>query len=536
MAGVRSFDSHVARILEHVSDGVVILDPDWCVRYVNAEAARLLRRGPDTLLDRALWEEFPEAVGTVFWDAIHRAMATRESQTVEAHYDPLAGWFEVRIVPMADGVVVYFRDVTERRHTNDERKKLVGRLTAALHRSQQHFELTDALARALTLEDVASLVTKHAQRALGCRFAGVALVDEERSMLRYVSMAPLPPDVARKWSEFPLDADVPAGETVRRSEAQRYADREEILRDYPHLRADLEAAGTQGMANLPLIASGRTIGALMITWDKPHACAEEEVRFLQTLAGQSAQAIERASLLTRQQTVAETLQRAILPHELPSGAGVDLAARYEPAQSDTDVGGDWYDAFVMPDGRLALTVGDVAGHGLDAAALMGQLRNAARAYAVDELEPGALVTKLNRLLSDVPEGLLATLIFATLDPRTGALRWSNAGHPPPVALGADATARFLEDVHGPPLGADATATFATSHGTVAGGALVLYTDGLIEQRTRSISDGLTALCCAVGTTDRADLERFCDEVADRVLPSSEREDDMCLLVVSHRGS
>ncbi len=521
------------RIFAHVSDGIAVVDREWRFLHVNPEAARLLRRDAEALVGRVLWGEFPEAVDTQFWEVYHRALDRQEPESLEAHYGPLGGWFEVRVFPAPEGLTLYFRNVTERRAADDERRRLLRRVTGELRRSEQMLELTDALARALTLQEVADLVAKHAHSALGCLFAGVALIDEDRSVMRYVSMAPLPDDVVRKWNEFPLDIKVPATDTARRGQPLLYADQAQIIEAYPDIVADLEAAGTKAMANLPLVASGRIIGAFMATWAAPHACDEDELRFLQTLAGQAAQAIERAQLFARQRSVAATLQQAILPRQLPTEDGIELAARYEPAETGVDVGGDWYDAFMLRDGRLALTVGDVAGHGVAAAALMAQLRNAARAYAVDGHEPGPLVTKLNRLLaaaSPSADALLATVVFAVLDPRSCALRWTNAGHPPPVVARPGVSARFLGAVHGPPLGVDPAGEFTQAQEQVSGEAVLLYTDGLIEQRGRSLTDGLAALLDAVVAAPEGNLERFSDEVSMRALTRAQREDDMCLLV------
>lgn len=535
MADVGSVEGRIGRIVDQVSDGILVVDAGWRLLYVNQQAADLVQRPPEQLVGRGLWDEFPAAVDTVFYEAYQRAMTTQEPETVEAYYGPLRGWFEVRIFPAPEGLTLYFRNITDHRVREEERKRLVSRLTAALQRSEQLRELSDALGRAMTVDEVAGLVAHHAQTALGCLFAGVALTDDDRARMRYVSMAPLPHDVARKWSEFPLEASLPATDTVRRSEPLLYADRSEICLDYPHVATDLEAAGTQGMANLPLIASGRTIGALMVTWAEAHKHDDEELRFLQTLAGQAAQAIERARLFSRQRSVASTLQRAILPRELPTIDGVELAARYAPAEVGVDVGGDWYDAFRLVDGRIALTIGDVAGHGLDAAALMGQLRNAARAYAVDTPDPGALVTKLNRLLFETSHALLATTVFAVLDPAADVLQWANAGHPPPVVIDSEGTARFLEHVHGPPLGTDAGLSFETSRCPVDGDTLLLYTDGLIEQRRRSIGEGLASLLRVAGSACLTDVERCCDDIAAGTLAQREREDDMCVLVARHLG-
>lgn len=532
---LRTARERAGRTLEHVSDGIAVLDADWRIVFVNAQVARLVGHDVQGLVGRVLWE-FPGVAETAFGQAYRRAMRTQRPEVLEAYYGPLEGWFEVRVFPAPDGLTVYFRNVDERRAADQERATLIAQLTASLTRSQQLLALTRSLAGSLTLSQVADEVTRHARAALGSRFAGIALLDESRATLRYVSMSPLPEDVAQAWTEFPVDMAVPAADTTRSGQSLLFPDRAAILDAYPAIGDDLERAGTQGMANLPLIASGRTIGALMITWSEPHLCDDAERRFLDTMAGQCAQAIERSRLFARQQGVAETLQRAILPQRLPTIEAVALAARYQPAGHGVDVGGDWYDAFEVDGGRLALVVGDVGGHGLPAAAVMGQLRNAARAYALDGHEPAALVARLNRLLVHSEHDILASVVCATLEPATGAVHWSSAGHPPPLRVDTRGAVELLEEVHGPLLGIDAGTGYGSQRSVLDDGAtLLLYTDGLIEHRSRSLAEGLAELRAVVAAAATGDLEQFCTEVAQGVLAGRRREDDMCLLAAGLRG-
>jgi hypothetical protein len=324
----------VERLLEHVSDGVLLLDTGWRVRYINAAGARLLGRERSSLSGRVLWEEFPESVGSEFWEAYHRAMRRQEAETLEAYYGPLGGWFEARALPSPEGLTIYFSDVNPRRLADRQRADLVASLTAALRRSEQLLALTHALSQALDIDAVGAIVAEHVSAALQSLFAGVAVLDEERAVLRYISMAPLPEEVAEEWTEFALSLPVPASDTVRLREPLVFADRAEIVSRYPHIAADLETAGTEGMANVPITASGRAIGALMVTWSWPHPCDEQELRFLETVAGQAAQAVERARLFARQTSVAATLQRAILRRRSPrSPAARSLLATSRPRRA-----------------------------------------------------------------------------------------------------------------------------------------------------------------------------------------------------------
>jgi anti-sigma regulatory factor (Ser/Thr protein kinase) len=232
----------------------------------------------------------------------------------------------------------------------------------------------------------------------------------------------------------------------------------------------------------------------------------------------------------REHRVAETLQRSLLPERLPQIEGLSVAARYLPAGTGAAIGGDWYDAVELVDGRVALVVGDVVGHGLRAAAMMGQLRNACRAYALVESSPAAVVARLNGLLMSGGEEGMATVLFLLIDRETGEVRLTNAGHPPPLVLTEDGS-YFLEGGRSVPVGATDPAVFREASETLPRGAtLLLYTDGLIERRDAALDDRLAALRSAAGGPVR-DLQALCDQVLYGVLGSREPQDDVALLAV-----
>jgi phosphoserine phosphatase RsbU/P len=235
--------------------------------------------------------------------------------------------------------------------------------------------------------------------------------------------------------------------------------------------------------------------------------------------------------LAEEHRVKESLQRAVLPSRLPSVAGVQLAARYLPADMPSLVGGDWYDAFRLPDGSLAVATGDVVGHDLDAAATMGQVRNALRAYAFSDDPPAEVLARLNRLITGLGDNGLATALFGRIDPGQRMFRWSCAGHPPPLLIGA-AGARLRFCPAGVMLGAVPEAAFADVHASVEpDDVLVLYTDGLIERRDRDLDEGFAALTQAGDDLRGQAAETVCATLMDRLLPDQEHEDDVCLLVL-----
>jgi PAS domain S-box-containing protein len=232
----------------------------------------------------------------------------------------------------------------------------------------------------------------------------------------------------------------------------------------------------------------------------------------------------------REQRVAETLQRSLLPESLPEIEGVELAARYLPAGPGTEVGGDWYDALELPDGRVALVVGDVVGHGLRAAAAMGQMRNACRAYGLVEPSPPEVLAHLNRLVVSGGEEVMATVLYLVLDRDTGDVVFANAGHPPPLVLTPDGP-EFLQGGRSVPVGASDSAAFREGRGTIPqGSTLLLYTDGLVERRDVSLDDRLAQLRAAAAAAG-GDLLDVCDQVLRGVLGSQAPADDVAVLAV-----
>lgn len=230
----------------------------------------------------------------------------------------------------------------------------------------------------------------------------------------------------------------------------------------------------------------------------------------------------------------DALQDAMLPHELPDVAGFELDACYTPASTDLAVGGDWYDAYRLDPGHVAFAVGDVSGHGVEAAALMAQLRNAKRAYVAEDPAPAAVMGRLNRYLCGLDTEHYATVVYGILDLATGTARWSSAGHPAPAVFGPATPAALLEraDERGPLLGLRAGATYPEAHHDLAvGEGLLLFTDGLVERRGENIDEGLDALVAALGDLAGAPTAHLCDQLMEVVAGGHEGRDDVCQLLI-----
>jgi PAS domain S-box-containing protein len=232
----------------------------------------------------------------------------------------------------------------------------------------------------------------------------------------------------------------------------------------------------------------------------------------------------------REHKIAETLQRSLLPERLPQIEGLQLAARYLPGARGAAIGGDWYDVLERPDGRVALVVGDVVGHGLRAAATMGQLRNAFRAYGLVESSPAEVVARINRLVMSGVEDAMATVVYLVLDRETGEVSYSCAGHPPPLVLTPDGP-HFLEGGRSVPIGASDPAVFHEASAVLPpGSALLLYTDGLVERRDVGLEERLGRLAEVAGSA-ADDLDALCERVIQVVLGEGDPGDDVALLAV-----
>ncbi|MEV6166662.1 PP2C family protein-serine/threonine phosphatase [Streptomyces sp. NPDC051954] len=260
--------------------------------------------------------------------------------------------------------------------------------------------------------------------------------------------------------------------------------------------------------------------------------ADELLARLRTL---TAQVREQAELQRSLVELAVALQRGMLPGDMPDAPGFDVAVQYSPAFHGLNVGGDWYDAFWMPDGRIGLSIGDVQGHNIEAAAFMGQVRVGLRALASVTSEPGELLSRTNDLLLSLGAGLFATCTFMRLDPSTGVLESARAGHIPCVWATADGKSGIAEDEGGPPLGIDGGQDYpVTRYRLSTGGVFVLLTDGVVEGPSLSLDEGLDQVVRLAGVAAVAGMDA--GSLAAAVIKGAERvghEDDAAVLVVGH---
>jgi serine phosphatase RsbU (regulator of sigma subunit)/anti-sigma regulatory factor (Ser/Thr protein kinase) len=303
--------------------------------------------------------------------------------------------------------------------------------------------------------------------------------------------------------------------------------------DLPISRAVLERAPVvQGAtAAVPLLARERALGALVLDFPEERPFPEDDAAFALAVGRQVALALERARLSDAEHQLAVSLQRSLLPQALPDLPGVALAAMYLPSLRRVNLGGDWYDALDLPDGRLGVAVGDVVGHGPRAAAVMGQLRSALRAIAMEHEEPAHVVEALSRFAETIPEALGTTLVYAVFDPETASLRYACAGHPPPVVITTDGDPEFLEGGRSLPLGVGLGGSSEAVAEVPAGALVVLYSDGAIEQRGEALDHGFERLRKAAESVRGLSADRATSALLEQLFSGREQEDDVAVLTL-----
>ncbi len=398
-------------------------------------------------------------------------------------------------------------------------------------------QTTAALARALSVKDVTRVLTgAGGARRFGADALVLGLVTSDR--FEVIATAGLdgevPADMMNSW----LDDTLPLSEAVRSRRPSFLSTRGELIARYPRLRPYVDVLPTGSAAFLPLIAQDTVLGALGLFNHEPAVQSAEARNLALALAGVVAQSLQRATLFDQEREFATGLQAAMLPRRLPPIAGGEVTVRYHPASVGRDVGGDWYDVIQLPQGRTGLVVGDVQGHDTHAAAVMGQLRIALRAYASEGHPPETVLVRASRFLAELETERFATCTYVQADLESGALHLARAGHLGPLICNSSRHIDWPEVRGGLPLGL-ATA-FGQDHFPETqlflepGSTLLLCTDGLVEQPGQDISAGIDALSAAVRSGPAA-LDALADRLSNHLWAEPGSDDDMALLLL-HRSA
>lgn len=393
--------------------------------------------------------------------------------------------------------------------------------------------LTAALDDATTVRDVGRVVVSALREPLSAdRVALAELVD-----VRLAVIVLDPPEAAAwpelwrsQWrSEWP-DAAVDSLPTLQ---AAMKEGRVGLWPAGTVFEDGLAGVGPGGLAVLPLPAKGRVTGICLVGWDNPHEFVPEERPLLTATAGLVGQALKRAHAYDAEQELATMLQRSLLPRRLPKLPGGTAVARYLPAKRGLQVGGDWYDVIALSDGKVALVIGDVQGHSAGAATIMGQMRTAVRAYAVEGHPPDVVVSHANRLLVGMETDLFATCCYVELDMEEGNALFVRAGHLSPLVRHPDGRTEEIEVEGGLPLGVLSDTEFPmTAFALTPGSVLTLVTDGLVESADLVLDEGMRRTREALAAADPSDPGRMADALLGR---DGRREDDVALLLLRYDG-
>ncbi|GAA3746186.1 SpoIIE family protein phosphatase [Salinactinospora qingdaonensis] len=410
-------------------------------------------------------------------------------------------------------------------------RRLADRRRIEAAQGRQVNELAAKLVSATTVEEVVRLLAEDFVPIFDGNSAGVTLVEEGRLRVH----APLDPgfDVIQFCDGGDIsDLSSPIAAVLHDRQPRFFESRAEVLERFPIVQATLHHTNEQSWALAPIFGDRRVaLGVWSVSWTQPHHATPDERALMLTLAGLAGQALQRISRQQAELELADAMQRRMLPPQLPDIPELDVAARYLPARAGWRVCGDFYDVIKLPERRIGLLIGDVQGHGVEAAAAMGQIRVAFRAYAANQIDPGAVLSETNRLLSETGEIVFATCGYLVLDLDNGHVQAAWAGHPPAVIATTDFF-EVWEPETGPPVGVDADSKYpVTTRALASGETLLMCTDGLVESPQVPMEDGMQHVGRALADL-ATDVHAAATSLAD--LTPAGRGDDIAILIARKR--
>ncbi|MEW2166836.1 SpoIIE family protein phosphatase, partial [Streptomyces sp. NPDC007084] len=546
---------------DQLPEGVFALDRLGLITYANPRAAELLGRPRGELLGRALWEAVPWMAQPTYEDHLRGALLSSDPVHFRARSPLVNGdgtasgrtddtWLSLSVYPGPGGMTckvvplgraaqttgnVPFETEPARSAPEEDGSGAPASSGAPPYRP---IVLAIALAEAVTARQVSEVVMRELLPAFGSRRLAIYLLQDRRLYLAWETG--FPQGFLAPFDGVGLDARLPGVETLTSGRPLFFESMQQMAAAYPGMALDAKAGAR---AFLPLIASGRPVGSCILGFDRPRDFSTEERTVLTALAGLIAQSLERARRYDNEAALARGLQEALLPHRLSAHPMVQTAGRYLPGTVGMEVGGDWYDVVEAGDG-LALVIGDVQGHGVQAAATMGQLRSAVRAFTLGDHTPDEVMSGTNRLLIDLDPGQFASCCYVRVDPLTGVARAARAGHPQPLLRHPDGRTEVLDLPGGVVLGVDPQAAYPVTELRLEPEAvLALYTDGLVERPGTDIDEGVEALratLAGAGSPQRFrpgghSLSHAADLLTAEARQARERPDDIALLLTTRRA-
>ncbi|MGP3925851.1 SpoIIE family protein phosphatase [Streptomyces sp. 8N616] len=514
------------RMYARLPEGVFALDVHGSITAVTPAAARLLGEPAVRLVGARPWELLPWLHDPLY--DRYRAAAISGLPTSDIGLRPPDQWLNFEVYPDTSGVSVRVSPAPGQRvpvQPADLAHELLPAPTGALYHV---LHLATTLTEAIGVEDVVNLVADEIMPAYGGQALAVLATDGGR--LQIVGQRGYPREVVARYTESPRFAFTPGARALHSGQAGFYESVADLDRDFPHGTGRHD--GMASWAFLPLIASGRPIGTCVLAYARPHHFTATERAVLVSLGGLIAQALDRARHYDMKLELARGLQHVLLPQALPVVPGLATSARYLPGTEGMDIGGDFYD--LVPVGRdaAAAVIGDVQGHNVTAAALMGQIRSAVHAYTTADTHPGQVLASTNRLLADLETSLFASCACLRLDLRHREACLASAGHPHPLVRTPDGAVQALPTPGGLLLGVERDSDYPESWFPMpVGTTVVLYTDGLVETPGTDFGDAVAELAEEVSRAGSLPLEDLADALVRRAHIARHRTDDIALLLL-----
>ncbi|MET8536964.1 SpoIIE family protein phosphatase [Streptomyces sp. NPDC005065] len=516
-----------AHFAERLPEGSCTLDLEGRFTYLNATAADLLGGTIPDLIGARPWQVLPWSTDPAFEDRFRAAVVSRQPEFFTAMVPP-DRWLAFELYPDAYGVSARISPTDPGRTsravpagTGTPRGEPIplGELYQVLH-------LAATLSEAADVAAVVDLVSDEILPIF--RAQSLALFTAQDRGLHLIGCRGYNPYPPALFDGATLTSPAAVG-TLAGGVPNFFATFEEVVRTYP-LAPRQE--GLHAWAYLPLIASGRPVGLCVLAFDRPHPFSDNQRTILTALAGLITQALDRARMYDMAQEVAKTLQAALLPDSLPDLPGLDVAARYLPSVHGMDIGGDFYDLVKVDDTTAAAVIGDVQGHNVTAAALMGRTRYTIRSHAATGATPAQVLDQANRRLVDLDPGRFVSCLYAHLDLAHRRAILATAGHPPPVLRHPDGHTEVLALPPGLLLGIDPDADYpSTEIPLTPGTVLALYTDGLVETPGVDLDDAMAGLAAQIAQARPQPMDQLATNLIDHARQTAPRMDDIALLLI-----